>query len=266
MTTHVHSVDEVLDRIAAAIYDSRLGYLAVSGVLTDWRRHRYGSGSAELVAVDSNAIVRLRLHANPHAAAVIDSTFGDADYDPSTPAAATAHGQIVLHRRFGLQLDTATIDLHQQPHRGLAASAMTTLDNHASRWPPHIDTIGLVSPIDGDDARLDVLAVLAPCPLTVIEHRVPVSGSHAVWRISRALDTLAGDQRLDLTVIVRGGGADIDLSVFNHPTVVAAIDRHPRPVITGIGHATNTTRADEAAHTSCITPTDAARLLSEALG
>src|SRR5687768_15082835 len=98
MTSPVHSVDDVLDRVGAAIYDARLGYLAVTGVLTDWRRHRYGSGSGELVAVNGNTLTRLRLHANPHAATAIDCSFGDAGYDPATPAPATAHGQIVLHR------------------------------------------------------------------------------------------------------------------------------------------------------------------------
>jgi hypothetical protein len=43
----------------------------------------------------------------------------------------------------------------------------------------------------------------------------------------------------------------------NHPTVLAAIGRHPRPVVTGIGHVTNTTAADRAAYLSCITPTAA---------
>jgi exodeoxyribonuclease VII large subunit len=94
--------------------------------------------------------------------------------------------------------------------------------------------------------------------LTIIEHRVPVTGRDAPLRISRALDQLARDQRPEVTLIVRGGGADIDLDVFNHPAVVAAIGRHPRPVVAGIGHATNSTHADEAAHTSCITPTAAA--------
>ena len=94
--------------------------------------------------------------------------------------------------------------------------------------------------------------------LTVIEHRVPVTGRRPPGASARALDPLAGDERPDVTLLVRGGGADIDLAVFNHATVAAAIARHPRPVVTGIGHATNSTAADEACYLSCITPTAAA--------
>lgn len=257
-TATTYAVDELLTHVAAAIYDRRLGYLAATGILTGWRRHRYGSGSADLTTNDGAA--RLRLHANTHAAAVIDATFGDAGYDPDQPAHVTAHGQLVLHPRWGLQLDTSTIDLHQ-PRRTPHTPPAVTVDNHTTRWPSQIDTVGLVDPIDGDDARHDVLAVLDHLALTVIEHRVPVTGSQAIWRISRALDTLADDPRPDVTVVVRGGGDNIDLDVFNHPTVVAAIARHPRPVITGIGHATNQTAADDAAHLACITPTAASQVV-----
>ena len=33
------AVEALLAQIGAAIYNQRLGYLAVTGTLTDWRRH-----------------------------------------------------------------------------------------------------------------------------------------------------------------------------------------------------------------------------------
>lgn len=257
------AVDALLNQIAATIYDRRFGYLAVTGTLTDWRRHRYGSATAELVT-GSPPTARLRLRANPHAARAIDIGFEHAGYDPARPVSVTVHGQIALHPRWGLQLDLSNIDLDHTPSDQMPTAPTTPSDKHDVPWPTHIDTVGLVDPIDGDDARHDVLAVLAHLDLTIIEHRVPVTGDQAVWRISRALDQLALDQRPDLTLVVRGGGADIDLHVFNDPTVVAAISRHPRPVVTGIGHATNTTAADRAAYRACITPTAAACLIVSA--
>ena len=102
----------------------------------------------------------------------------------------------------------------------------------------------------------------APTPaLTIVEHRVTVTGARAAVAIGQALDRLALDPRPDVTLLVRGGGPASDFTPFNSPIVVAAIGRHPRPVITGIGHADNHTAADAAAHTSCITPTAAAQLV-----
>ena len=252
------AVDTLLAQIAAAIYNQRFGYLAVTGTLTDWRRHRHGSGTGELVT-GSPPTARLRLRATKHAAHAIDIGFRDAGYNPARPTAVTVHGQVVLHPRWGLQLDLSTIDVHTGQSDARAAAAPA--NNHRARWPSDVATIGLVDPIDGEDARTDVLAVLDHLALTVIEHRVPVTGAQAAWRLSRALDRLALDERPDITLVVRGGGADIDLDVFNDQTVGAAISRHPRPVITGIGHATNRTAADDAAYLSCITPTAAAQAI-----
>ncbi len=253
------AVDTLLTQIAASIYNQRFGYLAVTGTLTDWRRHRHGSATGELVT-GSPPTARLRLRANKHAAHAIDIAFDQAGYDPARQTAATVHGQIVLHPRWGLQLDVSTIDVQPiEPDVDPAAPAAPADNHRPLHWPAHVDTIGLVDPIDGEDARTDVLAVLDHLDLTGIEHRVPVTGAHAASRISRVLDQLALDDRPDITLVVRGGGADIDLDVFNDRTLVAAINRHPRPVIAGIGHATNRTAADGAAYLSCITPTAAAQ-------
>lgn len=95
------AVDALLAQIAAAIYNQRLGYLAITGTLTDWRRHRHGSGTGELVT-SSPPTARLRLPANNHAAHAIDIAFSHAGYDPARARAATVHGQIALHPRWGL--------------------------------------------------------------------------------------------------------------------------------------------------------------------
>jgi hypothetical protein len=253
----LRSVEELLGEVAAALYRARFGFLAVTGTLTDWRIHRHGTASAELVA-GSPPTDRLKLWANSHNARAIADSFADAGYDPAQPSAATAYGQLSIDRRWGLRLQLARIDLAATNPGGARRSANAGRDNHKTHWPVRITTIGMIDPEHGDDARGDVFGVLADCDLTIVEHRVPVTGCDAPLRISRALDQLARDQRPEVTLIVRGGGADIDLDVFNHPAVVAAIGRHPRPVVVGIGHATNTTHADEAAHTSCITPTAAA--------
>lgn len=256
-------VDELLDELADVVARARLGHIAVAGTLTDWRTHRYGTASAELV-VGNPPTSRLRLAANKPTAHAIGQVFDEADYDPAQPVNVTAYGHVQVDARWGLRLQLARLEF-ANPGKQAGTPREVGGGNHAVRWPAHIETIGLVDPEHGDDARADVLAVLVDCDLTIIEHRVPVTGRDAPLRISRALDQLGRDHRPDLVLVVRGGGADIDLDTFNHTIVTAAIARHPRPVIVGIGHATNTTRSDHAAHTSCTTPSAAATLIRDRL-
>jgi exodeoxyribonuclease VII large subunit len=93
---------------------------------------------------------------------------------------------------------------------------------------------------------------------------VGVQGAAASRRIVWGLRRLA---RLDVDVIavVRGGGARSDLAPFDTEIVARAITEMPVPVITGIGHETDRTIADDVAHTCAKTPTAAAATLVEAV-
>ena len=65
----------------------------------------------------------------------------------------------------------------------------------------------------------------------------------------------------DVVAIVRGGGGDVGLSVYNNYELARAIALFPIPVITGIGHATNDTVVEMVAHANAITPTKSAEYL-----
>lgn len=65
----------------------------------------------------------------------------------------------------------------------------------------------------------------------------------------------------DAVVIIRGGGAQTDLLLFNQYDVAAMIASFPIPVISGIGHQINETITDLMAHTSVKTPSIAAEAI-----
>src|SRR5690625_6220782 len=63
----------------------------------------------------------------------------------------------------------------------------------------------------------------------------------------------------DLVIVVRGGGATIDLTDFDHYEVAAAIARAPLPVLSGVGHERDLFVADRVAAHRGQTPTAAAQ-------
>jgi exodeoxyribonuclease VII large subunit len=84
-----------------------------------------------------------------------------------------------------------------------------------------------------------------------------MQGERAVSNVVRALGRL-GFEEVDLVALVRGGGSKLDLAAFDAEEVGRAVASMPVPVITGIGHETDRSVADEAAAVAEKTPTAAA--------
>ena len=120
--------------------------------------------------------------------------------------------------------------------------------------------IALVTAPDGA-ALQDLLNILRRrCPLTEVL-LVPclVQGERAPASIVAALSQ-AYQAGVDLIILARGGGAPEDLWAFNDETVARAVFASPVPLISGVGHATDTTIVDYVADMGAPTPSAAAEL------
>lgn len=89
-----------------------------------------------------------------------------------------------------------------------------------------------------------------------------VQGREAPARLIEALkDTVQYNDHvkpLDSVLMVRGGGSAEDLWAFNDEQLVYTLAEHPLPVITGVGHETDTTLVDFVSDLRAATPTAAA--------
>ncbi|PLK27263.1 exodeoxyribonuclease VII large subunit [Novosphingobium sp. TH158] len=134
------------------------------------------------------------------------------------------------------------------------------------RLPFLPQVIGVVTSPTGAVIR-DILHRLADrMPSRVIVWPVLVQGQGAAEQVAAAVRGFgaiaAGGPvpRPDVLIVARGGGSIEDLWAFNEEAVVRAIAESPIPVISAVGHETDTTLADFAADLRAPTPTAAAEL------
>lgn len=92
----------------------------------------------------------------------------------------------------------------------------------------------------------------------------PVQGRGAGARLRAALRRL-DDSGCDVIIVARGGGSLEDLWAFNEEPVARAIAACKTPIVTGIGHETDVTLADQVADVRASTPTAAAEAVAPVL-
>jgi exodeoxyribonuclease VII large subunit len=129
------------------------------------------------------------------------------------------------------------------------------------RTPPVLPRRIAVVTAPQSAALQDMLTILARrCPLVEVVispclvqgERAPDSIVEALYRAYRC--------GADLIILARGGGSIEDLMAFNDEAVARAVFASPAPLISGVGHETDTTIVDYVADLRAPTPSAAAEL------
>ncbi|WDZ86854.1 exodeoxyribonuclease VII large subunit [Micromonospora cathayae] len=141
----------------------------------------------------------------------------------------------------------------------LAAEGL--FDRARKRRPPFLPgRIGLITG-RASAAERDVLTN-ARRRWPAVEFRtvnVAVQGAGAAQQIIDALKVLDADPAVDVIVIARGGGSIEDLLSFSDEALCRAVFGCRTPVVSAIGHETDTPLLDYVADVRASTPTDAAK-------
>ena len=126
--------------------------------------------------------------------------------------------------------------------------------------PQYAFRIGVVTAPTGAAVRDIIQIAKRRNPyVEIILYPALVQGDGAVDSICRGIEIL-DTMHMDVIIVGRGGGSIEDLWAFNEETVARAIFQCQTPVISAVGHETDTTIADYVADMRAPTPSAAAEL------
>ena len=264
------SVSELSARLKRTVEDA-FGLVRIRGEISGWKR--VASGHCYLALKDDKAVIDGVMWKG--------STSGLA-FAPTDGIEVIATGKLttypgrskyqIIIESMELAGEGAMLALLEKLKARLAGEGL--FDQDRKRALPYLPkTIGVVTSPTGAVIR-DILHRLADrFPTHVIVWPVIVQGNGAAAAVANAVDgfsAMTGPDRPDLIIVARGGGSIEDLWAFNEEPVVRAVSTCTIPIISAVGHETDTTLCDFAADVRAPTPTAAAEMAvpvrSELLG
>ncbi len=254
-----------LCRAVADALDARFNPVAVRGEISGF--NRAPSGHCYFSLKDESGQIRC---------AMFRRAAGLLDFAPRDGELVEVRGRLgVYEARGDLQLVVES----------MSRAGQGALFEQFLRLKAQLETEGLFDPARKRELPLmprgiGVVTSLGAAALhdvvTALERRVPhipvlvapasVQGAGAPAELVLALQQLyaqAQQGRIDVILLVRGGGSMEDLWAFNDERLARTLVLSPVPVVSGVGHETDFTIADFVADLRAPTPTAAAELVAE---
>ena len=267
-----YSVTELSSALKSTIEDN-FGYVRIKGELSGINKH--SSGHIYLTLKDENAIINgiiwrssvAKIKIQPEEGLeVICSGKISTGYNPGRyPGRSNYQITIDSMKPAGLGALMAILEERKQKLKieGLFEEI------HKKTLPKYPTSIGVITSPTGAVLQDIKHRISDRFPCNIILWPVPVQGNDAAELIENAIlgfNTLDESkiQKPDVIILARGGGSIEDLWCFNEEEVVRAVFQSQIPVISAIGHETDTTLVDYAADMRAPTPTAAAELATPA--
>ena len=256
------SIGELSQRLKRMV-EGEFGHVRLRGEISGYKRA--ASGHVYLALKDADAVIdgvmwrgaADRLPFRPQDGIEVVAT------GKLTTYPGRSKYQIVIDR-MELAGEGALMALFEKLKAQLKAEGL--FDGDKKRLPFAPKVIGVVTSPTGAVIR-DILHRLADrFPTHVLVWPVKVQGDGAAAEVAaavRGFDAMPADgavPRPDLVIVARGGGSIEDLWAFNEEPVVRAVAACSIPIISAVGHETDTTLCDFAADVRAPTPTAAAEM------
>ena len=263
-----YSVSEISDSIKGTLENS-FGYVKVRGEVSGLSKP--ASGHIYLNLKDDKAVIKAIIWRS--AAARISFVPEDGLEVICSGKLTTGYSDRYPGRSdYSIIVDSITpagegalMALLEQRKKKLAAEGLFEEQNKKS-LPKYPETIGIVTSPTGAVIK-DILHRLDErFPCNVVLWPVPVQGQDAAQLISDAVDgfnNLSSKDEVnipDLIIIARGGGSIEDLWPFNEEIVIRSVFKSKIPIVSAIGHETDTTLIDFVSDLRAPTPTAAAEI------
>ncbi len=254
------SVSEISNALKRMVED-RFGHVRIRGEISGFKRA--ASGHCYLALKDDKAVID---------GIIWKGTAQRLNFAPEDGLDVIATGKLTTfpgRSKYQITIESlelagegALMQLFEKLKARLAGEGL--FDSERKRPLPYLPrTIGVVTSPTGSVIR-DILHRLADrFPSHVLVWPVLVQGEGAAAQVAaavRGFGAMPEGERPDLLIVARGGGSIEDLWAFNEEPVVRAIAESVIPVISAVGHETDTTLADFAADRRAPTPTAAAEM------
>lgn len=237
--------------------DPYLQKVYLTGELSNFRLR---SGHQYFSLKDDNAVID---------AVMFRSQFAKVKFTPEEGMKLCVTGHVSLYERSGryqIYIDTMEPDgvgslylAFEQLKKKLSAEGLFSLPKKP--LPLFPKRIAVVTSLNGAVIRDINTTVRRRYPIAqVVLFPTVVQGEKAAADITRQINRANQMGNFDTLIIGRGGGSIEDLWPFNEESVARAIAASKIPVISSVGHETDTTIADLVADRRAATPTAAAEL------
>lgn len=253
-----YSVGDLSRRLKKTVEDT-FGLVRVRGEISDCKAH--SSGHVYLTLKDETAVL---------AAVCWRGQVGKLAVKPAVGMEVICTGHLTTYpgqSKYQLVIEGmalagigALLKMLEERKKKLAAEGL--FDEARKRPLPFLpEVIGVVTSPTGAVIR-DILHRLADrFPRRVLLWPVAVQGEGAAAQIAAAITGFnALREKPDVLIVARGGGSVEDLMPFNEEVVVRAAAASTIPIISAVGHETDTTLIDFAANKRAPTPTAAAEM------
>lgn len=272
------SISQLTEQIRITLENELEPVYWVVGELADFRQAPQGHVYFELVEKQGNQVLA-KIRSNlwqftyRSVAAKFESVTGTSLKNGMKVLAQVA---VNYHPLYGLSVNVKDIDasfslgerarLRQETIERLTREGLIRL-NGRFELPPVVQRIAIISSATAAGFG-DFVNQIDRNPYGYkVYHKLfqaTMQGNEALASQLSALERISFEHEklgFDAVIVIRGGGAQLDLDCFDDYRLAAAIANYPLPVFTGIGHERDETVADLVAHTRLKTPTAVAEFL-----